>query len=131
MRKRPILLSIIAWYYIVAGFGTIIFYGINFNNYFSLKIMSKFLLPPCLTIFFMYLTIAINIICGVGMLKGKNWARLLFIAYGIIDTFINMFNSPSSMKMMFIKWILVFIVISFLLYLPNINEYFKRRTLEK
>jgi len=71
----------------------------------------------------MYAGLLITLVCGIAMLKGQNWARLLYVGWSIIGFIIGMATSP--MKALMIPGVIVFLVVAFFLFRPKANEYFK------
>jgi hypothetical protein len=65
------------------------------------------------------------LVCGIGLLKGRSWARLLYVIWNILGLVIGLATSP--MKLMLIPSFIVFLVIAFFLFRPNATAYLARR----
>jgi hypothetical protein len=122
MRERPISVTIIAWFLIVAGVISVFTTLSTLNNPMVEELMSKSLLPVPLQYAMMYIALAVSVICGIGMLKGQGWARLLYVIWGIIGFLVGFVTSP--MKVAIIPGLIVFVIIVLLLYRPASNQYF-------
>ena len=57
------------------------------------------------------------------MLKGRNWARFLYIIWSIIGFIIGLTTSP--IKAGVIPGIIIFIVVAYFLFNAKANEYFR------
>jgi hypothetical protein len=131
MNKRPTSLTVIAWILIAAGV-------ISFINIFvvwsqqsaQVKEMMKSS-PMFFHLKFMlssYITILVLWISGIGILKRQNWARFLYLIYGIISLirFIIYFTSkPLTPKI--IPIIFIFLIVIFFLFRSKANDYFAGR----
>ena len=123
MKKRPTSISVIAWIVIVLGGISLITTTIMIDNPMVIDLMSKSLLPVPIQYVISYVGILIMIVSGVAMLKGKNWARLLYIIWNLISFVIGIITSP--MKAAMIPSFVVFLVAAFFLFRPKANEFFK------
>jgi hypothetical protein len=123
MNERPKSITIICWILIaMAG----ILFAANifaFNNPAAQEIMSKNPIPISIQYVMLFFGLFITIVCGIAMLKGMNWARLLYIGLGIIGVIIDLVASPT--KGMAILEIIIFSIFVFFLLRPKANEYFK------
>lgn len=114
-KKRPISITVIAWFLIVGS-------GICFFT-------TTFRLHPGPFTYYVhqtraYTALLINIVSGIGMLKGKNWARFLYAILGIILAVINLATLPIPINAITLSGLAIFILIVILLFLPQANEYF-------
>jgi hypothetical protein len=131
MNKRPTSLTVIAWILIVAGV-------ISFINIFvvwsqqsaQVKEMMKSS-PMLFHLKFMlsnYIAILVLWISGIGILKRQNWARFLYVIYGIISlirSIIYFISKPLTPKI--IPIIIIFLIVVFFLFRPKANDYFAGR----
>ncbi len=69
-----------------------------------------------------YFGLTITIVCGIGMLKGKNWGRLLYVIWGVIGFVIGIATAP--MKAAMIPGFIIFAVIVFFLFRPKASAFF-------
>ena len=124
MKKRPTSISVIAWVLIViGGIGLISTTGtIMINSPMLRDIMSKSPIPIPIQYVISYFGILIGVISGVAMLKGKNWARLLYITWNLINFVIGITISP--MKATMIPSLVLFLIVTFFLFRPKANEFF-------
>ena len=122
MGKRPESVTVIAWLLIVSGVISAFTILSSLNNPMAKELMSKSSLSIPLQYAIMYIGLAILIICGIGMLKGKGWARLLYVTWGAIGFLTNLISFP--MKVGIIFGLIFFVIIVFFLYRPASNQYF-------
>jgi hypothetical protein len=60
--------------------------------------------------------------CGLGILKGKNWARLLYLGWGCFS--IAMSLALGTMEVSRLSGLFFYLVIAFFLFRPVANVYF-------
>ena len=70
-----------------------------------------------------FIGLSIMIISGIAMLKGFNWARLLYVTWSILGIIIAFFTSP--MKAILLPGLVFLAIVIFFLFRPIANEYFK------
>jgi hypothetical protein len=70
-----------------------------------------------------YVGLLVTMISGLAMLKGQNWARLLYVIWGAVGGLIGVATSP--MKTAMIPGFVIYLVFVFL-FRPNANQYFGR-----
>jgi len=122
MGERPKSIKIIAWILIVVGVISVFTSLSSLNNPMVKELMSKNPLPIPLQYAMMYIGLAVSVICGIGMLKGQGWARLLYVTWGAIGILIGLITSP--MKAAIIPGLIFLVIIAFFLYRPASNQYF-------
>lgn len=128
MEKRPGTVTFIAWFSIIINIFALISTIWVANNFLT-KIAMDFTLsrdPLPLQIHYglIYFNIFSSIGCGVGMLMGNNWARLIYTSLSIF-WIVTSFLFPSSQSQAVSIKIVTSVVI-FLLYRPNATRYFTR-----
>lgn len=122
MKKRPTSISVIAWFLIVSGGISAITCTMALNNPMVKEIMSRSLLPLSVQYVMMFTGLVITVICGISILKGQNWSRYLYAIWSIIGYVIGLTTSP--MKAALIPGVILFLVITFVLFRPKANVYF-------
>jgi hypothetical protein len=120
--RRPTSVSVIAWIVIVGSGFSLIASTVALNDPMAKQLMAKSLLPMPLQYVMLYLGLCIGIVAGIAMLKGRNWARFLYVIWCAIGSVIGFLTSP--MKAAQIPGLVVFAVITFFLFRPKANEYF-------
>lgn len=88
--------------------------------------MAKSPVPIPVQFIMLYVGLTVMLVCGIGMLKGKNWARLLYVIWSAVGLVIGLATSP--MKAMLIPGLLVVLIFVFFLFRPNANRYFATET---
>lgn len=125
--KRPIVITIICWFLIITGAlgvaGSVMI--MTSHDPRLLESMAQSPIPiPVQYVMLLGGTIA-TVASGVGMLFGKNWARLLYVIWSGIGLVIGLITSPSKMNM--IPGGGLYLIVAFLLYQANANEYFSAK----
>lgn len=122
--KRPLSISIIAWILIVLSglsvFSTVYMMASNNPTMKSAMELSK--LPVPVQYASMIIGIIIGISCGIGMLKGLNWSRMIYAVWAIFSMILGLVTSP--MKVSMIPSLIIFAVILFFLFRPAATEWF-------
>ena len=126
MNKRPTSVTIIAWFIIVTCALSIVITPINFRNPEVIAILEKSPVPVNVQLALGVFIASLNLICGVFMLMGKNWARLLYVTVAVLGFGFSVITSP--MKMMLIPGLLVFVLIVVLLFMPGPSAFFTGKT---
>ena len=124
MGKRPISITVIAWFLIVGGVIMLITSSATLNNPMVKEIMARTPVPISVQYAMTYINILVGVAAGIGMLKKQNWARFLYVIWGAIQLLYVLFTSP--MKMAFILSLLSLAIIVFFLFRPVANRYFSK-----
>lgn len=124
-KKRPISVTIIAWYLIVSNVLLLIFsMYVNGNNQMSKEFISASHLSIPMFYILFYFGIAVSVIGWMGMLKGQDWARLINVIWAMIGFATNFVTSP--MKGFMIPGLVLIAMGVFFLYRPASNQYFTK-----
>ncbi len=122
MKKRPTSITVIAWILIVTGGISLVTSTISLNNPMLKELMGRSPIPLPVQYVMMYVGLLITLISGIAMLKGKNWARFLYVIWNIISFVICIATFP--MKASMIPGFIIFLIEAFFLFRPKANEYF-------
>ncbi|HJZ80905.1 MAG TPA: hypothetical protein VKD91_11185 [Pyrinomonadaceae bacterium] len=116
MNKRPLSITIISWLFIVMG---------------SLALISGFVPNSHTTVaqrvadvpshWYVHLSRIVEIVGGVFMLSGRNWARWLMVAWLVFHVYVGALHSPVQL----ILHSLLFIVGIFFLFRRPAADYFR------
>ena len=122
MNKRPTSIAIVGWVLIVLGGISLITSSLSLNNPMAKELMSRSPIPITIQYVMMFAGLIVTFVSGIAILKGKNWARLLYVIWSAVGLIIGIATSP--MKSALIPGIVVFVIIAFFLFRPKANEYF-------
>ena len=122
MNKRPISITIIAWFLIASTSFLLIYSLANFNDPASRSLMRQSFLPLSIQFALLYLGLAISLFSGIAFLKGLNWARYLYVGWCVIGFIIGF--ATSTMKIVSLPGLVLFLVEVFFLFRPKANSYF-------
>lgn len=122
MKSRPKSVTVVCWILIVIGILPIFTLQHAMNDPRAAELMSQSPLPLSVQYGMIYLGLAITLISGIAMLKGKNWARMLYIGWSILGFIIGIATSPA--KVMMIPGIIIFAIFAFFLFRPKANAFF-------
>lgn len=128
MGKRPTSITVIAWILIVVAGISLITTTFTLNNPTVEELMSRSVIPVQLQFAMMYSGLLVQLVSGIVLLKGHNWARLLYTIWTAIALAIGLATSP--MKAAMVPGAVLFIVIVVFLFRPRANEYFKAKPVE-
>lgn len=125
MSTRPKSVTFLSWFFIAAAALGGIAFIFTINNPTTKDIMSRSPIPISIQYLMTCVGTVVNILCGIMMLQGKNWARLLFVVWTTIVVLISFVTAPLNAKLMILPSALVSGVFFFFLFRPKANEYFK------
>jgi len=86
--------------------------------------MAKSPIPVPIQFVMTYFGLLVMLGTGAFMLRGKAWARTLYVAWIAISFLVGVFTSP--MKAAMIPGFVVSVVITFFLFRPRANKYFSQ-----
>jgi hypothetical protein len=92
------------------------------NNPAARGLLSKSPIPISAQYAMSYVGFLLIIISGIAMLKGRNWARFLYVICSLIGFIIDIVASP--MKVAMIPGVVVFLVAAFFLFRRRANAFF-------
>jgi hypothetical protein len=108
MKRRPLSITIISWLFIVFG---------------SIALLSGVLpLADLKSHWYVHLSRFLQIVAGVFMLYGRNWARWLLVAWIAFHIVVGALNGLMTLVM----HVVIFSVILFFIFRRDANEYFAR-----
>ena len=111
MNKRPIYVTALGYLLIAAGAIGIVYHFTEFKS-----------TPPSEYLLVLVVRL-IAIVSGVYLLRGKDWARWLSIAWIACHLVISIFHTKQGI----VVHAVVLIAFAVLLYLPVANQYFRAR----
>ena len=110
MPRRPLSITIISWLFIVFG---------------SIALLSGAPFSDIKSHWYVHLSRLLQIVAGVFMLYGRNWARWLLVAWIAFHIIVGALNGLVPLVM----HVVIFSVILFFVFRRDANEYFARTTL--
>ncbi|HTX17460.1 MAG TPA: hypothetical protein VMG34_02275 [Bacteroidota bacterium] len=112
MPKRPIPIAIVGILFIVVGLGGIAFHAseLNFHRLFEADPMVPLLIRLA------------AIVCGIFLLKGKEWARWGLVAWLLYHVGLSIFHSLPQV----LVHIVVLGVVGYFLFRPSATAYLRR-----
>lgn len=125
MNVRPTSITVVAWILIIINVISLITSTIslsNLSNPMVKELLSRNPIPIPVQFVILYVGIFINLISGIAILKGQNWARLLYVIWNFVGFVIGILTSP--MKLTLLPGFLFFLVVTFFLFRPAANKYF-------
>jgi hypothetical protein len=111
MNKRPIYVTVLAYILIAAG-------AIGIAYHFT-----DFRVSPPMEYFGVLVVRLIAVMAGVYMLRGKDWARWLSIAWIALHLAISIFHTKEGVAVHAVA----LVAFTVLLFLPEANRYFRAR----
>lgn len=125
MKNRPKSVPIIAWYLIIMAFITLLGFVLASLNPKYPEIIRKSLIPVSELYVMLFAGIFIPVISGVGLLKGRGWSRFLILTWDMAMIIITLTTSPIKINITYNPNLIELVLISFFLFRPKANEYFK------
>jgi hypothetical protein len=126
MKIRPTSVTVISWILIAMGGISLITTTMMLiiPNPRVQELMAQSPIPVPIQYVISYAGLAVMIISGLWMLKGQNWARLLYVIWSALGLVIGLATSP--MKAMLIPGVLIYGVVVFFLFRPKANQFFSK-----
>jgi hypothetical protein len=114
MPKRPLPITIIGWLFIAASIVGFVYHAneINIHNLFGNDVHLALLVR------------ILAIVGGIFLLRGADWARYLLAVWLLYHVILSIFHPIEQLIMHSI----LLIVITFFLFRPKANEYFKNKS---
>lgn len=122
MNQRPKSVLFISWFLIITGSISLLTSLTSINNPVVLELMAKSPIPIPVQFILMYAGLIVSIISGFFMLRGANWARLLFVIWSAIGLLIGVATSPA--KIMLVPGAIIYVIEIFFLFRPCANKFF-------
>ncbi|HXH64554.1 MAG TPA: hypothetical protein VNH42_03475 [Mariprofundaceae bacterium] len=122
MNNRPTSVTVIAWILIVLGSISLVTTTVMIGNPTVLALMQRSPLPVPVQYAINYIGLGVMIVSGAAMLKGRNWARYLYVIWSVIGLAIGFATSP--MKATLLPGLVVVAIIVFFLFRPKASAYF-------
>jgi multisubunit Na+/H+ antiporter MnhG subunit len=122
MNSRPKSVTVICWFLIVTGCLSLVTSAMTYDNPDIVKVMELSTIPVSIQYMLMIVGVAITTVSGIGMLYGKNFARILYVGWSLLAIVFSLLTSP--VKAMMTPAIFVFLIITFFLFRKNSNIYF-------
>jgi uncharacterized membrane protein YobD (UPF0266 family) len=124
MNSRPLSITVIAWIIIASSAISLVSTLFLINNPMAQELMAKSLMSIPLQYAMLFVGILVGLVSGVFMLKGANWARLLYVGWSILGFVIGFMTTPG--KLMLLPSAIFLAVVVFFLFRPNANAFFSR-----
>ncbi|WP_417760349.1 hypothetical protein [Shewanella sp.] len=125
MKERPTSVTIIGWYLVVVSLLSLMTGMLTLNNPIAQQMMQSNALPVAFQYLFSATALFVLVINGFLLLKGNNVGRWLYIGWHLFSFALSMFNLSS--KAVLIPGLIIFLLITFLLFRPNANAYFAKQ----
>ncbi len=122
MNARPKSLSIVGWFLVVTGCISLISPALTYDNPEVIKTLELNSLPVSIQYIMMLVGSLVAVTSGIGVLKGKSYARIMYVSWSCLSIVISLFTLP--VKTMMIPSIIFFTVISLFLFRAKSNSYF-------
>lgn len=123
--KRPLSVTIIAWFAIVIAVLSLISSILTHNNPLTQQLMAKSMVPISLQYGLLYGGLSLTLVAGIGMLKGQHWARLLYVGWSTIGLIIGLATTP--IKIALLPGAVLLGLAAYFLFRPAANAYFSAR----
>ena len=122
MQDRPTSVTIVGWVLIVLGGLGAIGLLMAWNSPQAQQIMALSPLPPIVQQLLGFAGVVISLICGLGVLQRKNWARWLYVIWNVASIGLALFTSPA--QSLLLLSVAMVAVIAFFLFWKPANAWF-------
>lgn len=125
MKERPTSVTIIGWYLVVAGLMSVLSLVTVLKNPAAQEMLQAAALPLTIQYLFTVTSVIVVMVNSWLLLKGNNAGRWLYVGWHLFSFALSMFNLSS--KAVLIPGLIIFLLITFLLFRPNANAYFAKQ----
>jgi len=126
LTRRPTSVTVIGWLLIVGGIASVARIPFYLNNSVLTEALARSPLPASLFHFLFVVYPPLQITCGIGMLKARNWARYLYVVLGAAVIILLMTIVPPLLGLIPAAG---YALVLFLLFRPKVGGYFSERGL--
>jgi len=128
MGKRPLSLTIIAWFLLISALFSIYSVATVKSNPIAMKMIEQMHVSLLFQQVMSGFGFIVLVACAYGIFKGQPWSRVLYTGWGIIGGIVGFITSPMKLVMLF--GLLFFAVIVFFLFRPAANGWFAAKGLQ-
>jgi hypothetical protein len=125
MAKRPLSITIIAWLLIALTVLGLVGAFTMGSNPAMTKALAQMHMSLGVYQAWVVLNAVVTLVCAYGFLKGLPWSRVLYVVWGVIGLVVGYYTSP--MKAALLVSLLILVVVAFLLFRENANDWFQAR----
>lgn len=124
MVSRPTSVAVISWLTIVCALlGGVSIAMLCFRqDAEAQRIMAQSPVPIAVQNGMAIVGLAVNLICGIFMLRGRNWARMLFVGWSVLMLGLGFATSPY--RIFLVPGVLMCVIEAFFLFRPAANTFF-------
>jgi hypothetical protein len=122
VNERPISIIVIAWLLLFSAASSLLASIFTLNKAAVQEMMAKTPIPAPVQYLMLFAGVIISIVSAIFMLRGANWARLLYICWGAFSCVIAFFTSPA--KLTLIPGVVLYVIFVFFLLRPKASAYF-------
>jgi hypothetical protein len=125
-RKRPTSLTILGWYFIVGNAVALLYQPLWMNSPKNAYMLSHYRLPVWATIASAMIVAALHLVSGIGILKGFEWGRSLYMGGLVFAITMSVLNMPMPYVLILIPATALSALFVWPLYRQAANAYFQR-----
>ena len=123
MAKRPLSITIIAWFLIVSSIISAFTFWSAFDSPMGQQMLAQSPFTPSVHKAFAVFSMLLNLLIGVALLKRQNWARYVYVAFGLLGIVVGVVTSPIKSALLLSAIFLA--VITFLLFRRPATDWFR------
>lgn len=124
MNTRPTSVTVIAWFLLIIGVISAVLTVAMIDNPIVIDLMKKSPLPVSLQYAIAIAGLLVMMVSGAAMLKGRNWARLLYVIWSALGLLIGLATSP--VKASLFPGLVFLAIVTFFLFRPKANNFFSQ-----
>lgn len=122
MDERPLSVTIVAWFLIVTSVLSAIGFWIAYSDPTTRQVMADAAFSLSAQRSIAAFNLLFNVLCGIGLLRRHNLARLAYVVVGVIGVFVGLVTSPFKLAVLAGGGLLV--VITYFLFCRPAAEWF-------
>ena len=128
MEKRPLSLTIIAWFLLITSLFGLYSVLTMSSNEMAMRMLEQSGVSLQFQQAMGVISCVIAVICAYGIFKGLPWSRVLYVGWSVVSLAIGLFTSP--FKSVLILGIVFLLVIAYFLFRPTADRWFAAKGLQ-
>ncbi len=123
MSKRPVPLTVCAWFLILMGGVSLLSSQFTLYNPNVQLLLKKSAVPLILQYIIIYTGFFVMVFVGFGILKKKLWSRMVYVAWNFFSLTLGLLTSPVKAAML--PGVVIFVIVVHILFREDTTDFFR------
>ena len=122
--KSPLSVTVAGWYIVISAALSIVTIPHALHGSMMAGFLHRASRPAQIMLAVLVLQACVDVVCGVGIVKGLRWARILYVCAVVVGFPLLFFVVPAKLQL--IPNVLICALLLYVLFRPEANDYFAR-----